>query len=213
MKSKTTRRSHPMIRSRLRNPTSKSMTTVRCPRKANPAAKAAAEVVLPTPPLPDVRTITLPAKTAPLFPSIAGDGQPLVDERDLHRETLLVGRELFADEIATGDADELGFEPAAEDPRLDITAGTGKRPAAQRTIDVDIAVGEDLRTRADRGGDDEIGAARVDLSARAHRLGHQPGLGSGRRHRWRAAGWLVRRAPARLRRVRREAREPGGGGS
>src|SRR6516225_5977812 len=201
-----------MIRSRLRNPTSKSMTTVRCPRNANPAAKAAAEVVLPTPPLPEVSTITLPAKTTPLSPSIPRDRQPLLDERDLHRETLLVRRELLADQIATGDADQLGLEPAAEDSRLDITAGTGERPAAQRAVDVDIAVGDDLCARADRGGDDEIGAARIDLSARAHRLGHQPGLGSSRRHRRRAAGRLVRRAPARLRRIRRKAREPGGSG-
>src|SRR6516164_6728257 len=212
MKSKTTRRSHPMIRSRLRNPTSKSMTTVRCPRNANPAAKAAAEVVLPTPPLPEVSTITLPAKTAPLFPSISGDGQPLIDERDLHRETLLFRGELLADEIATGNADELGLEPAAEDSRIDVAAGAGQGAATERAINMDIAVGDDLRPGADRGGDDEIGAARIDLGARANRLGHQPGLGSGRRHRRRAAGRLVRRAPARLRRVRRKAREPGAGG-
>src|SRR5690348_4802808 len=70
MKSKTTRRSQPMIRSRLRSPTSKSITTVRCPRKAKPAAKAAELVVLPTPPLPDVITTTfakvpLPPKLSP----------------------------------------------------------------------------------------------------------------------------------------------------
>src|SRR5271169_4557023 len=59
MKSKTTRRSTPMIRSRLRKPTSKSMTTVLCPRWAKPVAKAADVVVLPTPPLPDVMVMTL----------------------------------------------------------------------------------------------------------------------------------------------------------
>jgi hypothetical protein len=56
--SNTTRRSTPMMRSRLRRPTSKSMTTVFLPRCARPVAKAAEEVVLPTPPLPDVTTTT-----------------------------------------------------------------------------------------------------------------------------------------------------------
>src|SRR5580704_4941722 len=68
IKSKTTRRSHPMIRSRLRNPTSKSITTVRLPRRASPEAIAAAEVVLPTPPLPEVSTITF-ANRPPPFPA------------------------------------------------------------------------------------------------------------------------------------------------
>src|ERR1700756_2454055 len=58
-KSYTTRRSQPMIRSRLRRPTSKSITAVLCPRIARPDAKLALEVVFPTPPLPDVTTMIL----------------------------------------------------------------------------------------------------------------------------------------------------------
>lgn len=38
---------------------SKSITTVLCPNKARPEEIAAEEVVLPTPPLPDVITIIL----------------------------------------------------------------------------------------------------------------------------------------------------------
>src|SRR6478609_6060848 len=133
MKSNTTRRSQPMIRSRLRRPTSKSMTTVLCPRSARPAANAAAVVVLPTPPLPEVMTITFakgrssrpcvgPAEAGspePLvegcyFPAAAGrsatlslgrdqasisrDGQPIIDERDLHRRAQLFRRQLLADQ-------------------------------------------------------------------------------------------------------------------
>ena len=56
MKSYTTRRSHPMIKSRFRKPTSKSITTVLKPRKARPDEKLALVVVLPTPPLPEVTT-------------------------------------------------------------------------------------------------------------------------------------------------------------
>src|ERR1700676_4040321 len=49
-----------MTRSRLRSPTSKSTTTTFCPACASAAPRAAVEVVLPTPPLPDVTTRTLP---------------------------------------------------------------------------------------------------------------------------------------------------------
>ncbi len=47
-----------MIKSRLRRPTSKSKTAVLKPLRAIPVAIAADEVVLPTPPLPEVTTIT-----------------------------------------------------------------------------------------------------------------------------------------------------------
>ncbi|MNV44313.1 hypothetical protein D3C71_1360670 [compost metagenome] len=56
-KSYTTRRSQPMIRSRLRRPTSKSMTATFLPRRASPHAMLALDVVLPTPPLPEVTTM------------------------------------------------------------------------------------------------------------------------------------------------------------
>src|SRR3546814_2964850 len=46
-----------MIRSRLRRPTSKSITTTFLPRRARPHARLALLVVLPTPPLPDVTTM------------------------------------------------------------------------------------------------------------------------------------------------------------
>ena len=66
IRSNTTRRSAPMIRSRLRSPTSKSMPTTLSPPRARAAPRAAVEVVLPTPPLPDVTTRTL-AICIPLF--------------------------------------------------------------------------------------------------------------------------------------------------
>jgi hypothetical protein len=58
IRSNTTRRSAPMIRSRLRKPTSKSTTTTFSPPCASAAPSAAVDVVLPTPPLPDVTTTT-----------------------------------------------------------------------------------------------------------------------------------------------------------
>src|SRR6516165_2682683 len=66
MKSKTTRRSAPITRSRLRSPTSKSTTQTRRPLCASAAPSDAVEVVLPTPPFPDVTTITLLMRVVPL---------------------------------------------------------------------------------------------------------------------------------------------------
>src|SRR5919106_987835 len=59
IRSYTTRRSQPMMRSRFRRPTSKSITAVLWPRRASPPAKLALVVVLPTPPLPEVTTTIL----------------------------------------------------------------------------------------------------------------------------------------------------------
>jgi len=71
MKSNTTRRSHPMMRSRFLRPTSKSMMQVLKPLRARPVPKAALEVVLPTPPLPEVITMIL-AKISPELIGVAG---------------------------------------------------------------------------------------------------------------------------------------------
>src|SRR6266481_2046851 len=59
IRSKTTRRSAPRTRSSLRKPTSKSTTATLSPACASAAPSAAVDVVLPTPPLPDVTTRTL----------------------------------------------------------------------------------------------------------------------------------------------------------
>ena len=47
--------------------------------------------------------------------------------------------------------------------------GAGERAAAQRAVDMDVAVGDELGAGADRRGHDEIGAAGIDLRPRAHR--------------------------------------------
>src|SRR5438270_4694371 len=205
MKSNTTRRSQPITRSGLRSPTSKSMTTVLWPRSASPAAKAAALVVFPTPPLPDVITTTFANRSSlprtcprmlilrsantvvqPLWrpsASISSNGQLVIDQRDLHRTPALFGRQLLADQIASGDADQLGLEARAEDSRLDVAAGPGHRPTAQHAIDMDVAVGDQFGAWAHRRGDDEIGAAGVNLRAGPHRLGDEAGRCPGRSRR------------------------------
>src|SRR5262252_7204338 len=96
MKSNTTRRSHPITRSRLRNPTSKSMTTVRLPRSARPAAIAAADVVLPTPPLPDVSTMSLAKETSPFLPPAGHKDAPPDVSVNLTRSSTDLPRERYA---------------------------------------------------------------------------------------------------------------------
>ena len=71
IRSNTTRRSAPITRSRLRSPTSKSTTTTLAPLCASAAPSAAVEVVLPTPPLPEVTTMTLAIWFSPLVQSRA----------------------------------------------------------------------------------------------------------------------------------------------
>src|ERR1700726_23825 len=86
IKSKTTRRSAPSTRSRLRNPTSKSTTTTFWPSWARAAPSAAVDVVLPTPPLPDVTTNTWPASAviSPILSAL----RDLIDRRDIQRAAL-----------------------------------------------------------------------------------------------------------------------------
>src|SRR4051812_1245456 len=102
-----------MMRSRLRRPTSKSMTAVLWPASARPEAKLALVVVLPTPPLPEVTTMILAAMgVLVLFqrvhhqlafgaadqPHLRGFGQQLGRQRH------------FARAVHAGDGNELGFE-------------------------------------------------------------------------------------------------------
>src|SRR6266853_1659089 len=76
-----------MTRSRLRRPMSKSITTTAWPVRASAAPKAAVDVVLPTPPFPDVTTTTLPISVTPCFSRVP----PPVSSRRSHLPWL--GRE------------------------------------------------------------------------------------------------------------------------
>src|SRR5690606_29365409 len=122
-KSYTTRRSQPMIRSRLRKPTSKSMTATFFPRRASPLAMLALDVVLPTPPLPEVTTM-ISAKTRLLefccaSPSVeCGDLEFFVVQPDLHRLAVQVPGDIFQYFVVPGHGHQLGVEGAAEDPGL-----------------------------------------------------------------------------------------------
>src|SRR5690554_5178684 len=116
-----------MIRSRLRRPTSKSMTTVLWPRLARPVLIEALVVVLPTPPFPEVTTMIL-AKVQFLFRSgfvmssyvVFGCHnirpvqwryhQQVVPELDLHSAFPAIVLKIFGDFIVSGDGHKLRFK-------------------------------------------------------------------------------------------------------
>src|SRR3954469_22985255 len=119
-KSYTTRRSHPMIRSRLRSPTSKSMTAVRWPRTARPLAKLALVVVLPTPPLPEVTTMIFAME---FLKCERCHHELVVDEPDLRRLAAEgVGQRVLAGAVDAGDGDQFGLQAQREDAGVAIAA-------------------------------------------------------------------------------------------
>src|SRR5688572_32710936 len=110
-----------MIRSRLRRPTSKSMTAVFLPALARPQARDALVVVLPTPPLPEVTTmISANGLLQPRRAALRGyggsvellDAELVMLEPDLHRLAEQVLRDFLEHLVVTGDRDQLGVELA-----------------------------------------------------------------------------------------------------
>src|SRR6266699_1853563 len=136
-----------MTRSRLRRPMSKSITTTAWPVRASAAPKAAVDVVLPTPPFPDVTTTTLPISVTLCFsrvpppvscrrrakPGSAGREGPLRCRRQS-----CTGRRWR----------EAGFDLAAEDACPRVAGRTCHGSAAKRAIDMDRTAGDDLGARS-----------------------------------------------------------------
>src|ERR1700722_1973047 len=168
IRSNTTRRSAPRTRSRFRRPTSKSTTTTFSPICASAAPSAAVEVVLPTPPLPDVTTRTLA-----ILISLA----ELIEWCDFHdvafqpclSRTIAQGDVYFFSRLVVAvDGEQLGFDLLAENPRGRVAAEARHRTAAKRSIDMDGPAGDNLGTGADRAQHGHIALAK-DRLAGAHR--------------------------------------------
>src|SRR5688572_24651993 len=169
MRSKTTRRSAPITRSRLRRPTSKSTTTTFCPLWASAAPRAAVEVVLPTPPLPDVTTMTFAIVLTPT-PLVQGfERDRLAVEARLHGATAELPVHVLGGLVEPVDGDELGLELAAIDAGPGVAHRAGDGAAAQRAVDMDRAAGDDLGARGDRAHDRHVALGEDDRLARAHR--------------------------------------------
>src|SRR5947208_9375121 len=109
MRSNTTRQSAPKMRSRLRRPTTKSTTTTFCPPCASAAPSAAVEVVLPTPPLPDVTTTTLAIVFASYLGSVEGcHHQGIALEPGLHRPAAQLRVNVVGGLVEAVDREKLG---------------------------------------------------------------------------------------------------------
>src|ERR1700724_2632153 len=149
MRSNTTRRSAPITRSRFRRPTSKSMTTTFSPVCASAAPSAAVEVVLPTPPLPDVTTKTWPMSLPFVVLDVlilvkGGNFQRFAFEPGLDRLAAQAVLDLVSGLVVGVDGEQLGLDALAENAGAGIAVGAGHRPAAQRAVDVDRTSGHDL---------------------------------------------------------------------
>src|ERR1700722_1239701 len=169
MKSNTTRRSAPSTRSRLRRPTSKSTTTTFSPICASAAPSAAVDVVLPTPPLPDVTTRTLAILS--ISPNQSIQRCNLYDfavEPDLRRPRIQGGVDFFCRSIVTIDGQKLGFDFVAVNARAQIAIDAGHRPAAERAIDMDGAARDDFCARADRSHHRDVSFRKHDRLAGTH---------------------------------------------
>src|SRR5689334_20592485 len=135
-KSYTTRRSHPMTRSRLRRPMSKSMTATFLPLRARPHARLAEVVVLPTPPLPEVTTIISVNAGSPPSKSGAdpGEAQVVAGEPRLHGFAGELRRNGFEHTEHAGDGHELGVKLLTKHTRADVAAAARDRTPAQRAV-------------------------------------------------------------------------------
>src|SRR5215469_10209367 len=150
IRSNTTRRSAPITRSRLRRPTSKSTTQTDCPIWASAAPSAAVVVVLPTPPLPEVMTMTL-AIWLPLLLLVQGrDLEHGAFETNLHRAAAQARFHLLGGAVIAVDGEQLRLVAAAEDARLAVAHRARHGAPAQRAVDMDRAAGDDLGAGGDR---------------------------------------------------------------
>src|ERR1700694_3824564 len=172
MKSNTTRRSAPRTRSRLRKPTSKSTTTTFSPIWASAAPSAAVEVVLPTPPLPDVTTKTLVI----LFSS-----SPLIQRCDFHDVAFephlswLIaqgGVNFFSSLIMTVDRQQLCLDFLTVNASGRVAISARHRATAKRSVDMDGAACNNFGARTDRTQDRYVALGKNRL-ARTHRAFEQ----------------------------------------
>src|SRR5882672_10797131 len=180
MRSYTTRRSAPITRSRLRKPTSKSMRTTFKPVCASAAPRAAVEVVLPTPPLPDVTTMTLPIwslricvnPTLCRFNAASIHGrhhQDFAVEPSLNETPAQGGVEVLRRAVEAVDRQQLRLDLAAEDARLPVARHAGHGAAPQGAVDVDRAAGDDLGAGADGAEDAHVAIGKEHRLSGAHR--------------------------------------------
>src|SRR3981081_1248246 len=150
MRSNTTRRSAPITRSRLRRPTSKSMTATFSPICASAAPSAAVEVVFPTPPFPDVTTTTLAIIFLLCRLIQRCNFHDIAFEPRLSWPIAQGGAYVFSGLVVAVDCQKLCFDFLTINPRGRIAVDTRHRAAAERAVDVNRTPSDDFRAGTDR---------------------------------------------------------------
>src|ERR1700754_1945839 len=169
IRSNTTRRSAPITRSRLRRPTSKSTTTTLSPICASAAPSAAVDVVLPTPPLPDVTTKTLAILYLLCRLIQRRNSHDVALEPCLSRPIAQGGAYLFSSLVVAIDCQQLCFDFLTVNPRGCIAVDPGHGAAAKRSVDVDRPPGDDFRAGTDRTEHGDVAFGKNDGLTGAHR--------------------------------------------
>src|SRR5882762_5851286 len=148
MRSNPTRRSAPITRSRLRRPTSKSMTTTLSPAWASAAPRAAVDVVFPTPPLPDVTTRTLAIIDLLSRLIQRGNFHGVALQPGLGRAVAKRGIDFFSGLVVAVDGEQFRLDLLAINTCRRIAVDAGHRPPAQRAVNMDRSAGDNFRPRA-----------------------------------------------------------------
>ena len=169
-RSNTTRRSAPMTRSRLRRPTSKSMSDHLLAGLRQRRAESGSRGRLADASLARGDDHYLAhVRVSSAVQLRARDPDHAVVEKGLHRPAARGWFHVFGGAIPAVHRQKLGFVLPAEDARLGVAGRAGKGASAQRAVDMDGPAGEDLGTGADRAEHDHVAMRVIDRLAGADR--------------------------------------------
>src|SRR5262249_11614588 len=129
------------------------MTTTFCPNCASAAPRAAVDVVFPTPPFPEVTTMTLAIvciSCDDCYSVQRGEFQLIAFKPRLDRPVAQALVHRLCRHVIAVDCQKLGFDPAAENARACVAVRSRHGAAAQRAIDMDGSACHQLGAGADR---------------------------------------------------------------
>src|SRR4051812_811234 len=141
------------------------MTTTRCPLCASAAPSAAVDVVFPTPPLPDVTTITFAIHSSSSVSIQCRDDQCVAIEPGLSAPAAKALIDFFGGTVVTVDRQKLSFDAATKNARLSVSARARQRAAAQRAVNMDRAAGHYFGSGGDRSDHHHVAVWKKDRLA------------------------------------------------
>ena len=148
-------------------------------RCASAAPSAAVDVVLPTPPLPDVTTKTLAILKLLRLLVQRCDFQNVAVEPGLGRPIAQRFVDVFRGLVVAVDRQQLGFDALAVNPRRRVAVDAGHRAASERAVNMDRSSGDDFGARSDRPEHRHIAVGKHHRLARTHRTFESRDAGRG----------------------------------